>query len=296
MNGRATRPIDLLCLPFHSGRLNEGMGRGPTQLLENLKLAERLEEAGLSVRVEVLDKLPDEENEIAATIELDRRLARRVRAAVSQDVFPLVVSGNCNSCLGTVAGVTGASGTVPGVIWFDAHADFDTPDENLSGFFDVMGLSILTGGCWVALGDSIPAFRSVSERDVVLAGVRDLEPYQRTALAQSQVQVVWGEEIRGRGIEAALSAKLEELGGRTSDVYLHVDLDCLDPAEGRANQYAAPGGLTLDELRWAIDEIGGRFHVVAAALTAYDPDLDGDGRAGQAAVSVAQALAGVART
>ena len=121
--------------------------------------------------------------------QLVRRLAGRVRVAVQEGSFPMVLAGNCNSCLGTVAGV-GAEHL--GVFWFDAHADFDDPDENTSGFFDVMGLAMLTGRGWPALRGTIPGHIPISESNVVLAGVRDLEPYQRQRLDASEVCVVPG--------------------------------------------------------------------------------------------------------
>lgn len=103
----------------------------------------------------------------------------------------VVVSGNCNSALGTTAAL--ASHRL-GVLWFDAHADFDVPDDNLSGFFDVMALSTMTGSCWAALRRTIPGFREVAERNVVLVGERDLEPYQRERLNRSQIGVAFGGE------------------------------------------------------------------------------------------------------
>ena len=141
--------------------------------------------------------------EVARIFELDRRLARRVAAARTEGAFPLVLGGNCCSCLGTVAGA-GA----PAVVWLDAHADFDTPDDNLSGFTDVMGLAILTGSGWRALRETIPGFAPVREADVVLAGVRDLEPYQRERLAASAVRTVPGAIDR--------AALLDALDGCTS--------------------------------------------------------------------------------
>ena len=100
---------------------------------------------------------------------------------------PIVLAGNCNSCLGTVAGLPAQR---LGAVSFDAHADFDSPEDNRSGFFDVMGLSILTGGSWRALRESIPGFQVIREQDVVLIGVRDLEPYQRRRLGESEIRVV----------------------------------------------------------------------------------------------------------
>ena len=78
--------------------------------------------------------------------------------------FPLVFAGNCNSGLGTTAGA-GPQGL--GVVWFDAHADFDDPEENESGFFDVMGLAPLTGRGWRALRHTIPGHAPIPERNVI---------------------------------------------------------------------------------------------------------------------------------
>jgi arginase len=114
---------------------------------------------------------------------------------------------------------------------------------------------------------------------VVLAAVRDLEPYQRDFLERSAVRSVPGAMD---GLEAALDA----LRGRVDRVYLHLDLDALDADEARANPYAAPGGPSLDALLGAIDAVFERFTVAAAALTAYDPTCDSDGRAGEAARSL----------
>ena len=66
-------------------------------------------------------------------------------------------------------------------------------------------------------------------------------------------------------------------------MYLHLDLDALDASEGRANEYAAPGGPSLHAYLAAVDAVFDRFTVVAAALTAYDPAADEDGRARTAA-------------
>jgi arginase len=166
------------------------------------------------------------------------------------------LASNCNSALGTTAGLGRAD---LGVVWFDAHADFDTPEDNLSGFFDVFALAILTGSCWRALRRTIPGFREIDEGRVVLVGVRDLEPYQRERLEQSALNVVWGPHIRNEGLEHALAPVLDRITGTTANIYLHIDLDSLDPVEGRVNEYAAPGGLLLTELESAIGAIFDRF-------------------------------------
>jgi arginase len=261
----------LIAWPFHNGLPGVGVGAGPGRLLE-----------GRSVDGDAIRPVDPALPEAARIIELDRRLASRVRLAVDEGAFPVVLAGNCVSCLGTVAGA-GAENV--GVVWLDAHADFDTPDDTQSAFFDVMALSILTGAAWRAQRESIPGFQAVPEERVVLGAVRDLAPYQRDRLEASGVRAVPVERW-----DAGLPGALDELRERAEAVYLHVDVDSLDPGEGIANQWAASGGLTVEQVLSAIAAVRERFEVRAAAITAYDPAYDGDGRMAASAGRILDAL------
>lgn len=274
--------LEVITCPYHDGRRDTGMGLGATALAGDDRVRLGLEAAG-PVSVGFVPPVDESLSEIARIIELDRRLAHRVRAARRRRAFPLVFAGNCSSCLGTVAGV----GTERlGVVWFDAHADFDTAEDNRSGFFDVMGLSILTGTGWTALRETIPGFAPVRERDVVLAAVRDLEPYQQLRLDKAEIRTVPRRVDRAR-----LRTQLEALSCDVERVYLHVDLDSLDAGVGHANRYAAPGGPSTEALIAAIGAVFERFRVEAAALTAYDPRFDADGAIAAAARQISAAIA-----
>jgi arginase len=271
--------LRLLSWPFHGGLPGVAMGAGPRVLAAD----EGFRAAVADADVHEIAPVDEGRPEVARIIELDRRLAVAVRAAAEEGAFPFVLAGNCASCLGTVGGI-GAERL--GVVWFDAHADFDTTDENLSGFFDVMALSVLTGGSWQALAATIPGFAPVDPRDVVLAGVRDLEPYQRDTLDRSAVRAVPGAIDQGD-----LCAALDDLAARVDRVYLHVDIDVLDAAAGRANEYAAAGGPDLPGLLASLEAVTQRFALAAAAITAYDPVYDEDGRVLEAARQVAAHIA-----
>jgi len=274
-------------VPFHAARRGLRSGAGPGALVERHDLRAVLGAAGHRVEIEEIDLPDDVVPEIARTFELNRHVAGAVCGAVSEGTLPLVLSGDCNACLGVTAGLS----TQPlGVVWFDAHADFDTTDDNESGFFDVFGLAILTGTGWRAQRESIPGFRALPEDHVLLVGARDLEPYQRARLDASAIGRTSSEELRA----GALAECLRALRERGEAVYLHVDLDVLDPSEGTVNRWAAPGGLSADELVRAVELVGERFTIHAASLTAYDPSLDADGRVGRTAVRVAETIARVA--
>jgi arginase len=272
--------LRLICHPFHNGLEGVDMGAGPLRLIDDPLISDELRAQGWDVQLETIEPPDPSDPEIVRVVEGDRRLARRVQAAQERAAFPVVLAGNCNSCLGTVAGV----GPV-GVVWFDAHADFDTPDRSL-GFFDGMGLAILTGNGWGLLRATIPGFAPVDERDVVLVGVRDLEEHQRLPLEASEMRVLPGPRFESTEFLSAL----DELARRQARTYLHIDLDVLDTTEGRANRFAAAGGLTVQDVERAVELVFQRCTVAAAALTAYDPSLDDDGRMALAAARVIGAV------
>lgn len=275
--------VRLICWPYQDGRRDFGMGLGPSTLAADDRFLAAFADAGVRVVRDAVPPVDEARPEIARVIELDRRLAACVRVARNDGAFPLVLAGACNSCLGTVAGLSAGQ---LGVVWFDAHADFDTPEDNTSGFFDVMGLAMLTGAGWAGLRGSIPGLEVIDEQDVAVVAVRDLESYQRARLGESQLHWVAG------AIDAAeLKTAFDAMTRRVDEVYLHIDLDALDTTVGRANEYAAPGGPTAAVLAQALDEVFDRFFVQAAALTAYDPRLDGDGHVADAARLFARTIA-----
>jgi arginase len=243
----------LIEVPYHLGRPHVGLGKGVPVLSEAL--------AGEASEVVTVDPGPEATNEVAASMAVIRALAREVRGVVAGGGFPFVLAGNCNSSLGTIA----ALGDGVGVIWFDAHADFNTPDSTPTGFFDGFGLAMLTGSGWRVLRESVKGLHPIPEEHVVLAGARDIDPKEQERLDASRVRAV---EV------ADLAPALDGLGAHVDSAYVHIDLDVLDPSVGRANSLTVEGGPQLAELADAIDLVAERFVVRAAALTAYEPDFD----------------------
>jgi arginase len=245
------------------------MGGGASLLAADLGLHDALADVGWAPTLERVAAADTTLGEIARTFDLLRAQALAVRAAVARGAFPLILAGGCISAAATVAGC-GARG----VVWLDAHADLDTPADNLSGNLDVMALSIVTGAAWQAAAATIPDFRPVREDAVALLHARDLADYQRDALAASAVHT-----------DAAALPLLPE------PLYLHIDLDALDTTVGHANRYAAPHGPSLEELLATIDAAFACGTVRAAALTAYEPDYDRGHRIGGAARKIAAHVA-----
>ncbi len=278
--------VSVIAVPYDSGHRGLRMGAGPEHLLDN-GLIDALEAAGGRARPVALHPQTVPTAEVATAFELDGLISDQVRGALAGGRFPLVLSGNCNASVGTIAGA-GAEGL--GVVWFDAHADFNTPETTTTGFIDGMGLAVAVGHCWQRMAGGVPGFSPVAEENVLLAGVRDVQSAEEERLAASRVAVVGVDRI-GREGPGVLAAALDVLVTRVGRVYVHLDLDVLDPAKaGRANGFAPEGGLDAEELLSALRMIRGRFDVAACGIASYDPALDADGRVLRAALACVEEI------
>jgi arginase len=271
--------VELLSVPYDAAERDARMGAGPGRLLD-AGLDAALERAGHTVRHRILDPPPAPRRaEIATTFALAHEVARAVRDAAAAGRFPLILSGTCGVAAGVVAGL----GRGTAVTWFDAHGDFNTPETTASGFLDGMALAIVAGRCWSQLAAGVVGLVPVPADAICLVGARDLDALERRALDASGVAVLDPAAARAR-----LPAALAALRRRAARAYLHLDLDVLDPAIGAVNEFAAPGGLGLDEVRAMIAAVGRALPIAGATVSAYDPAFDGDGRVATAAVALAR--------
>lgn len=282
--------VEVIAVPWDSGHRAVRMGRGPLHLLE-AGLEDALRDDGHATRITSIDSGLELDTEVASAFDLARSIARAVDAARARGDFPLVLAGNCFSALGTVAGL-GCDRT--GVLWLDAHGDLNTPETTRSGFLDGMAVAALTGRCWTGLAGTLPGFRPVPDRHVLFLGARDLDPAETDLIGPGRLPLVSADALTGDRARGA-AGDIDRIAGEVTGFYLHVDLDVLDPAVARANGHAAPGGLDTADVV-AIAEIAASVGSLAgAAITAYDPALDDDGRAADAALTIARAAARLAR-
>jgi arginase len=277
--------IQLLAVPYDSGNRGMRMGAGPERLLD-AGLERVLRENGHTVHTRIAELTADWQAEIQTSFELMRMLSAAVREARESGRFPIVLAGNCNTAVGTLAGL-GAQST--GVAWFDAHGDFNTPETTRSGFLDGTAVAIITGRCWTQLAATIPEFAPIPDDRVCLIGTRDLDSLESALLDESSVDIVEPGELR-----SSLPRALEKIREHVDSIYVHLDLDVLDSALAAANSYAISGGLTLEDLDHALAQIAARFRIAGLTLSAYDPAVDTFGHAAQAAFRLICATARVA--
>jgi arginase len=220
-------------------------------------------------------------SEANALVELHRLTVPLLCDALSRQARPIILGGNCGPAALSAAAAFNQCETA--IIWFDAHADFNTPETSRSGFLDGMGLAILTGRCWRRLAERFESFQPVLDSQVIQIGVREKDPPEVELLPQSGIKQIPTVAL------ARLPEALKQLS--TNTVYVHVDLDVIDTSEGRANGWACDGGLSVNQLHEALELIGRSASIVAGAVTCYDPAIDMDGRIGRAVPGIVELLA-----
>lgn len=301
--------IQFLLVPYDSGRREWRMGRGPSYLLRH-GVGSSIRALGHEVDAEYVEPggvqapNPPASTEIATSFSLYREVAERARIARENGAMPIILGGNCGVSLGAMASlvprrrilsVGDDEASYPelddvGVLWLDAHGDFNTPETTRSGFLDGMSLAMLTGRCWYTLGRGIPGFRPVAERHILLGGVRELDPAEDDLLRESELLVARGVAGQPTRLAEQVGDGLEELRRRVRRLHVHLDADVLDESEGRANAFAAPFGLTSGELGEIARRAASLFEIVSVSVTAYDPAIDAAGALPPIIVGALEAL------
>ncbi|MFI7523423.1 arginase family protein [Micromonospora globbae] len=224
--------------------------------------------AGEHTRIDVSDQPGTAAHGVAALDVLSQNL-RAVRAARTTvgSRATVAVGGDCGVELAPVEAALARYGTGLAVVWFDAHADLNTPASSPSGAFHGMVLRTLLGE---GPQDLLPV-RILQPQQVVLAGVRALDPEERDFVDRNAVAHVEAEQLVD---PSPLIAAVAATGARA--VYVHIDLDVLDPQVFASVGTPEPGGLTPDQLVAAVRAIAARFAVAGLGITEYEPNRPSD--------------------
>ena len=176
----------------------------------------------------------------------------------------LTIGGTCGVELAPVSYLNARYRGDLAVVWLDAHADLNTPESSPSGHFHGMVLRTLLGAGPAALVNALP--RPLTPPQIVLAGARDLDRDEITFISNAAISllstadVVVPDRIAGR-IRA---------GGFTR-VYLHLDVDVLDPAEFPDSLVSTPGGLSVDNVVAVLADLAAKFEVAGFSVVEFRP-------------------------
>jgi len=298
--GDAGLTVSLIKMPYRGERNLPDLSDSP-DYLEAGGLSKLVEQQGFRLRpISNVALAPEERKAYGEWNRLglaNGQLARIVAAEVKEGGFPVGLLANCSSIMGMLGGLqrSGPSSRPlrVGLVFIDAHGDFNTPETTLSGMLGGMPVAISAGMCLTRLRLKSGLDPALPERHIVLARARDLDPLEQDLLDRSAVERLSVEDIKTRS--ASVASQMKRLEGLTDVIYVHVDMDVLDPPEVAGHPLTVPGGPTSLELAAALTEMF-RSAKAAAFGVASTPsgDQDRDGRSRQAAYNlILGALKGV---
>lgn len=262
--------VALVAMPYSGARNVPELSGGPAYLLEG-GLEARLRERGVTVeptRTVALSAADEREYGEWHRMGLaNGHLAEEVAANARAGVLTVGLLANCTSVLGVLGGLQQARGRVA-LVFIDAHGDFNVPETTLSGMLGGMPVAVAAGKALERLRRESGLDPPVPTARIVMAAVRDLDPLERELVEASDIQHLSTDDLRHR--PEAVRAQMERLSREADVIYVHVDMDVLDPAEVEGHPLTVPDGPTSAELASALAEMF-RFEKVAALGIASTP-------------------------
>jgi arginase len=211
------------------------------------------------------------------------------RQCVSGNEFPIFLGGDHSISIGTVAAAS-ENGQI-GLIWVDAHGDFNIPESSPTGNIHGMPVAVLIGqGDEKLVNIGYPGPK-VHPTHIIQIGIRNLDPIERKRLNQSGVSVFTMRHLDELGMAAVARQALDRLR-HLSRIHVSLDMDSLDPAEAPGVGTPIPGGLTYREAHLLMEILGDSGRVSSMDVVEINPILDEGNKTAELAVELVASLLG----
>ncbi|MFC4456040.1 arginase [Deinococcus sonorensis] len=288
--------LSILGIPMDLGAGRRGVDMGPSAL-RNARLAGALRALGHHVHdlgdVPVAAPETADRHEHQGLVFRDSilsacRATYQQLAALPETVFPISLGGDHSVSMGTVAGA--ARGQRTGLIWVDAHTDYNTPQSSESGNIHGMPVAHLTG-----LGDpelsSIGGAWRLRPEDIVMIGIRSVDRAERELVRQAGIKIYTMKDVDQLGISRIAAETLERLSG-TERLHVSFDADALDPSVAPGVGTPVPGGLSYREGHLLMELLSESQRVTSLDLVEVNPALDTRNATAEVMVGMAASLLG----
>jgi arginase len=202
-----------------------------------------------------------------------KHIGSLISANHKDEYFTIGLLKNCSDLIGMLAGLqnmkpaleitttdgrnlqtSGLTGDKPlriGLIWIDAHADFNTPETSMSGMLGGMPVAIAAGMCLTRLRQKSGLDPALPTKYITMTGLRDVDPLEQELLDRSQCEFISVDDIKS--LSSNIKTQVDRLAGLTDLIYIHIDMDVLDPGEVMGHPLTAPEGPTSIELGKALE-------------------------------------------
>jgi arginase len=224
-------------------------------------------------------------------VKVAEELADAVTTTLEESEFPLILGGDHSIALGSITGITRILKDV-GVLWIDAHADFNTEETTPSGNIHGMVLAALAGlgnSRLTSLGGWAP---KLNTQTIVIVGARDLDDGERGLLHTHHIHVFTMSDIDQRGFSDVMRQSLAIAGEANDGIHVSLDMDALDPTYAPGVGTPVRGGLTYREAHLAMELIADSDRLIAMDVVEVNPILDRENATALLAVELVMSALG----
>lgn len=258
-----------------------GISVGPTTMA-NGGIQQQLAALGATLRVDEAALTADEATEYGGWKKLGLALghyADIVNKNARDGYFTVGLLATCPSMPGLVAGLQRSGPTREpikiGMLWLDAHPDFNTPETTRSGSLGGMPVAVATGRALQNMRLDARLDPPLADRHVVMAAVRLTDPLEQSLLDASMIEQLSVDDVRN--MTPAVWAQLDRLNRLVDKIYIHIDMDVLDPREVMAHGNKVPNGPSSEQLARLFEQIFTRYPKASAIGFATIPPTDSGG-------------------
>jgi arginase len=279
------KPLTIIGVPLDLGSGRRGVDMGPSAVrVADLdghlaSLGYQVMDAG-DVPVSIAETLQHGDSRskfLKEILQTCQQLARLVEESLGKGQLPLVLGGDHSIAIGTLAGVARhfhTRGQGVGLIWFDAHADFNTPQSSPSGNVHGMPLAAAVGIGPDELAKFYGIDPKIKPQNAVLVGVRDIDAQEKELLASSAVRVFTMRDIDERGMRSVVEQAIRIATQHTAGLAVSWDMDFIDPAFAPGVGTPVKGGASYREAHLAMEMIADTNRLVSLELVEVNPVLD----------------------
>lgn len=288
--------VRIIGAPMDLGQSRRGVDMGPSAV-RYAGLQARLERLGYRVLDQGNVPVPNPEEKgaeegaqrLEAVAAVCQSIYEMAQACVAEDDFGIYLGGDHSISIGTVAAA--ATREPVGVIWVDAHGDFNIPATSPTGNIHGMPVAALVGDGAPELVQVGFAGPKISPTQIVQIGIRDLDDPERQRLVKSGISVYTMRHLDEMGMAAVARRTLEKLR-HVRRLHVSLDMDSLDPDEAPGVGTPVPGGLTYREAHLLMEILGDSGRVHSVDVVEINPILDNRNRTAELAVELVASLLG----
>ncbi|HRE49709.1 MAG TPA: arginase [Aggregatilineales bacterium] len=296
------KTIRIIGAPMDYGQARRGVDMGPSAV-RYAGLQDRLRRLGYEVidygniPMPIVEEVVEHEHghdnararHLPTVVNVCQAIYTTAETHIGADDFAIFLGGDHSISVGSVAAMR-RRGNV-GVIWVDAHGDYNTPETTISGNIHGMPVSALVGeGAQPLIDVGYPGAK-LTPQQLVMIGIRDLDSAERTRLTTSGIHIFTMADIDTHGMAGITRQALDILGGHEA-IHVSLDLDSLDPDHAPGVGTPVPGGLTYREAHLLMEMLSQAGVVTSMDIVEINPILDQRNQTAELAVELVASLLG----